>query len=62
MNQPTSIQILDAAIWQVLGGEKAHDAAAGRPPDLTWSFFSDDPDATESWSIKLSVSRRGSGL
>jgi hypothetical protein len=28
MNQPTSIQMLDAAIWQELGGEKAHDAEA----------------------------------
>jgi hypothetical protein len=27
-NQPTSIQMLDAAIWQELGGEKAHDAEA----------------------------------
>ena len=26
MNQPTSIQMLDAAIWQELGGEKANDA------------------------------------
>jgi hypothetical protein len=28
MNQPTSIQMLDAAIWQELGGEKANDAEA----------------------------------
>ena len=28
MNQPTSIQMLDAAIWQELDGEKAHDAEA----------------------------------
>jgi hypothetical protein len=28
MNQPTSIQMLGAAIWQELGGEKAHDAEA----------------------------------
>ena len=28
MNQPTSIQMIDAAIWQELGGEKANDAEA----------------------------------
>jgi hypothetical protein len=28
MNQTTSIQMLDAAIWQEVGGEKAHDAEA----------------------------------
>ena len=28
MNQPTSIQMLDTAIWQELGGEKANDAEA----------------------------------
>ena len=28
MNQPTSIQMIDAAIWQELGGEKSHDAEA----------------------------------
>jgi hypothetical protein len=28
MNLLTSIQMLDAAIWQELGGEKAHDAEA----------------------------------
>jgi hypothetical protein len=28
MNQPTSIQMLDAAICQELGGEKANDAEA----------------------------------
>jgi hypothetical protein len=27
MNQPTSIQMLDAAIWQELDGEKAHPEA-----------------------------------
>jgi hypothetical protein len=28
MNQPTSIQMIDAAIWQELGGEKPNDAEA----------------------------------
>jgi hypothetical protein len=28
MNQLTSIQMLDAAIWQELSGEKANDAEA----------------------------------
>jgi hypothetical protein len=28
MSQPTSIQMLDAAIWQELGGEKANNAEA----------------------------------
>ena len=28
MNQPTSIQMLDTAIWQEVGGEKADDAEA----------------------------------
>ncbi len=28
MNQPTSIQMIDTAIWQELGGERANDAEA----------------------------------
>ena len=28
MNQPTSIQMLDTAIWQELGGEKGNNAEA----------------------------------
>jgi hypothetical protein len=37
MNQPTSIQMLDAAIWQELGGEKAHDEIRGSAYNLNYS-------------------------
>jgi hypothetical protein len=62
MNQPTSIQMLDAEIWQELGGEKAHDTEAGHHTVGTllsrWLVArSDYPEMEE---IKLFC--KGSGL